>query len=274
MNHDLDRLIQQHDAVESAAYREMFSAAPATLAQSLGLQCEKIGGATLLMAKGLPTPVFNRIIGLGNNHAVSENVIDTIIERYANSGIKDWWLHVSPSTDNAALEELLNKRGFVLSARNAWAIFLRNSDSIMPVQTQAQVETIRPGDETELAETVCTAFEMPLELTPWFVSLSRQPQWQAVCARQDGKIVGGGFLFFKDRYAWCGIGGILPEARGLHIHRALLTLRIKLAIAMGCTQLMTETGEPIGNESSPSYHNIEACGFDRVYSRLNYVIAQ
>jgi hypothetical protein len=53
-------------------------------------------------------------------------------------------------------------------------------------------------------------------------------------------------------------------------HRALMALRIGEAGAAGCTEIHTETGEPVTNEPNPSLANMQRCGFTRIYSRLNY----
>jgi len=53
-------------------------------------------------------------------------------------------------------------------------------------------------------------------------------------------------------------------------NRAHMTPRIEQAIAAGCAEIVTETGEPIGDEPNPSLHNMHACGFSAAYSRLNY----
>ena len=46
--------------------------------------------------------------------------------------------------------------------------------------------------------------------------------------------------------------------------------RIREAIALGCSDIVTETGEPAGDEPNPSLRNMEACGFRRLVSRLNF----
>lgn len=270
MTHNPNSAIQQLDDIEATAYRDMFAAAPAKLVQSLGLQCDEICGATALIIKGLPTPVFNRVIGLGSYHPVSEDDINTITQHYINAGIKDWWLHVSPTSFNSQLNNILLKRGFVLAQRRAWVKFLRNDTQYPPVKTQAQIKLITADEAVTLAETICIAFEMPMNLVPWFSALATRPHWQAVGAYLGDQLVGGGCLFINRNNAWLGAGGVRPEARGQHVHRALLFRRIERAIAAVCTQLVTETGEPIGNEANPSYRNIEACGFRNIFSRMNY----
>ncbi|MGE5128347.1 MAG: hypothetical protein ACM3IK_01850, partial [Sphingomonadaceae bacterium] len=53
-------------------------------------------------------------------------------------------------------------------------------------------------------------------------------------------------------------------------HRALMTLRIREAIAAGAQRIFTETGEAVGDEANPSLANMQWCGFRRVCSRSNY----
>jgi hypothetical protein len=46
--------------------------------------------------------------------------------------------------------------------------------------------------------------------------------------------------------------------------------RISDAIAAGCRHIVTETGEPVGDEPNPSLSNMMRCGFRKVASRLNF----
>jgi len=270
MTQQRDALIYQHDAVEAAAYRELFAAAPAAMAQALGLQIREIAGATCLLAPGIPTPIFNRVIGLGNETVADAAVIEEILSVYREAGVADWWLHVSPGSHSAQLSELLTARGFAQAERQAWAKMLRDNSPPAAVATEAQVALLATGEEDALADAICAAFEMPPAMAPWFAALATRPNWRAVSAKLDGKIIGGGFLHLQGVHAWLGAGGVRPQARRLHAHRALMALRIQLAIDAGCTSLFTETGEAMGNEPNPSLRNMQACGFERGYSRLNY----
>jgi len=110
---------------------------------------------------------------------------------------------------------------------------------------------------------------MPASLAPWFESLANRPDWRAVAAFDHDQVVGGGYLHLQGTRAWLGAGGVRPEARRHHAHRALMAARIRLAIEAGCTLIATETGEPVGEEPNPSLRNMTACGFTLAYSRLN-----
>lgn len=270
MTQQLDALIYRHDAVEAAAYRDLFAAAPADMAQALGLQIRNIAGAMLMIAPGLPTPMFNRVIGLSNTAKVTAAELEAIITAFHDAGVNKWWLHVSPTTHNDRLAEMLTAQGFVVAERRAWAKMIRDNSPPAPVPSEAEIGLLAAGEESALAEAICDAFEMPLTLAPWFAALATRPQWRGVAARLDGRIIGGGFLHLQGEHAWLGAGGVRPEARRLHAHRALMTLRIQHAIANGCTQLFTETGEAVGDEPNPSLRNMHACGFQHGFSRLNY----
>jgi GNAT superfamily N-acetyltransferase len=262
----LDRL----DMLEAAAYRDMFAAAPRPLSQALGLDAFETAGATMLIAPGIPSPQFNRVIGLGNRRSVSEAELDALTHRYRAAGVRDWWVQVSPSRHASGLIAQLDARGFALPRRRAWVKLARDDRVVEPVRTGAEVREAQEEERNSLAESVCGAFDMPAAVAPWLAGLVGRPGWRSVLAMLDGKIVGGGFLNVQGEGAWLGASGVRASARGRHVHRALMTLRIEMAIAAGCRRIATETGEPIGDEPNPSLRNMYACGFATAYSRLNY----
>src|SRR5690606_28127631 len=94
------------------------------------------------------------------------------------------------------------------------------------IGTGLEVRALRTGEEHALGETLCAAFEMPAKIAPWFAHVAVRPNWRAVAAVDQGRIVGGGLLHLQDRFAWLGGGGVRPEARGRQLHRALMALRI------------------------------------------------
>jgi len=266
MNPEL-AMIHRLDAVEAEAFRAMYAAAPDA---SLGIATHDIAGATLLVCKGLPAPIFNRVIGLGNTTPATNRDLDQIVGVYRAAGLKNWWIHLSPDAQPETIDEMLSMRGFTLAKRKTWAKVVRDNSPIPKMKTSLEIRTIRPGEEPALAGALCAAFGMPQTAAPWFARVAATKGWKAVAAFEGGTLIGGGLLYIRGENAWLGVGGVRPEARGKHAHRALMIERIRIASASGSNCIVTETGEPVGDESSPSLDNMYACGFTRVCGRLNY----
>ena len=256
------------DAIEAAACREMYAAAPAPLAARLGLEVRRVAGATLLMAPGAPEAFLNRVIGLGLERPASEDDLDAVLAAYR--GARNWWVHVGPGAEPPELVAWLAARGFAPARRRAWAKVLRGTLAPPEIATPLEVRAARAGEEDPLGERIAAAFGMPAAFAPWFAALAQRDRWRAAVALEGGRVVGGGLLYLDGGDAWLGMGAVAQESRGQHAHRALMALRIREAIAAGAARIFTETGEPVGDEPNPSLANMHWCGFRRVCSRLNY----
>jgi GNAT superfamily N-acetyltransferase len=262
------------DAVEAAAFADLYAAASEPLARSLGLRVARIAGATLLHASAIPLSMFNRAIGLGVHRTLTEADLDAAIVSFRSAGYASYWIHHNPVAAPASLVEWLGARGFVAAARRSWAKMLRGPEPIADIDVDFEVRRSVTGEAEAIAEVVCSAFGMPKLFVPWMAALVDRPRWRAYAALDAGKIVGAGFLYLDGGTAWLGIGGVLPEMRGRNAHRALMALRIREASAAGCTDIVTETGEAVGDEPNPSLANMQFCGFRRVCSRLNFAAKQ
>jgi GNAT superfamily N-acetyltransferase len=258
------------DAVEAAAFADLYAAASEPLARSLGLRVARIAGAMLLHAPGIPLSMFNRAIGLGVHRTLTEADLDAAIASFRSAGYASYWIHHNPFAAPASLVEWLGARGFVAAARRSWAKMLRGPEPIADIDVDFEVRRSVAGEAEAIAEVVCSAFGMPKLFVPWMAALVDRPRWRAYAALDAGEIVGAGFLYLDGTTAWLGIGGVLPEMRGRNAHRALMALRIREAGAAGCTDIVTETGEAVGDEPNPSLANMYFCGFRRVCSRLNF----
>jgi GNAT superfamily N-acetyltransferase len=269
-----EQIAQAHmaDDIEAAAYRDMYAAAPNTLVQALNLQSMQIGESTLLMANGIPDPVFSRVIGLGNNGAISDADVDAVIAAYRAAGIKGFWIHVNPVLAPADLIPRLERVGFKAPNRRAWAKMIRGATSPEIQESKFDIRPTQVSERAAVATAIASAFGMPPPFSAWINNMAAREKWTLIGAFDANEPVGGGLLFIEKPLAWLGLGGVLPQARGHNVHRAIMMHRIALAIEGGCTHVVTETGEPINNEPNPSLRNMYRCGFTRVCSRLNYAL--
>lgn len=258
------------DAAEAAAYADMYAGAPAGVRTQLGLQVREISGATLLLAPGLPVPIFNRVIGLGTFEPATQSALDRILATYADAGVTSHWISVSPAAQPVELTGWLGARGLAPPKRATWAQMGWPDRAPPEVRTSLHVETAGAADAVPFAQVVAQAFGMPPVIVDWLAHLVGRPGWQTYVARKDGRIVGGGFVFVQPPLAWLGLGSVLPEFRGDHGQLALFAARIAHARSLGCTSIHTETGEPMGDEPNPSLTNMVRCGFEKIASRVNY----
>ena len=258
------------DSIEAAAFEDFYAVAPGDLARALGLKVSEIAGATLLHAPRVPQSMFNRAIGFGVDRQVTESDLDAVVGAFSAIGYPGYWIHYNPIAAPAELPRWLEARGFSIPHRRSWAKMLRGNDAPPEVDVPFEVREGRPGEEGALAQVVCSAFGMPPSFAPWVAALSRRPRWRAFAALNDKQVIGAGYLYIDGPAAWLGIAGVLSEARGHNAHRALMSIRIREAIAAGCTRIATETGEPVGDEPNPSLANMRYCGFRQVCSRINY----
>ena len=258
------------DAAETAAYASMFDAAPAALKAAWGLRTERVGDATLLLAPGVPTPMFNRVIGLGTFVPTTEALLDDVASRYRAEGVANFWVSVSEAAEPPALRGWLDSRGFAPPRRRSW-VQVRWTVPTAPVfDSSLEIVEASSANAAALAETIRASFGMPPPMSEWITALVCRAEWQGYAATRNGEVVGGGFVHVRRPLGWLGMGAILPAYRGGGGQLALMAARIARALAAGCTSVHTETGEPIGDEPNPSFLNMQRCGFERIGSRLNY----
>jgi GNAT superfamily N-acetyltransferase len=272
LHHDLPALdaARASDAAEAAAFADLFEAAPSPLREALGLEVHRLSEATLLLAPRLPTPMFNRVIGLGlGAEFATLDDVEAIATVYRDAGVADWWIHWNPHAQPEGFDALLRERGWRLPARHHWAKMLRAAGPARAVATSLHVSAANDVDAVETAQAIARAFDMPPPMATWLRALHGRPGWRLYAARDGDRVVGGGCLHVDGERVWLGMGAVLPDARGRGGQQALMARRIDDAIAAGARWIATETGEPIADEPNPSLENMRRMGFEAVASRLN-----
>lgn len=260
------------DEVEALAFREMWAAAPAALRERLGLRIACVADATLLLAPGIPSPMFNRAIGLGLRRPATGHDVEAIEAEFRAAGIANWWLHWNPQAAPGEMPDWLASHGYALPLRRSWAKMLRSPDRLPHIHTDLRIEPVT-GDHAEQAMRIAVqAFDMPPFMVDWLARLHGDGPWRTYGVYDGIALVGTGCLFVNGQAAWLGVAAIAPSHRGRGGQAALMLRRIADAGAAGANHVVTETGEPTSaGEPNPSLANMRRCGFEQVASRLNYV---
>ena len=88
---ELARLVE---FTEASAYADMFRAAP----RAFDLQVEESDECTALFAPTVDILLFNRVMGLGLRTPASHGVIESLIERYRASGVRNFGVQAEPGS--------------------------------------------------------------------------------------------------------------------------------------------------------------------------------
>jgi GNAT superfamily N-acetyltransferase len=258
------------DQVEAEANADMFAAAPAVLRERFGVGLRRLGAVTLLMASRMPATIFNRAIGLGLEQAASAADVRAIANDYEREGIRTWWLHWNPFAQPSGFARELRAMGFTEASRRTWAKFLRGRTAAPGIATDLVISPTTADEAPQVMACVVQAFGMPPVMAQWLAALHGRPRWHMYSVKEADTPVGGACLFIDGERAWLGVAAVLESHRRRGGQGALMARRIDDAIAAGCRYIVTETGEPVGDEPNPSYSNMKRCGFEVVASRLNF----
>ncbi len=257
------------DEIESAAWRELYAAAPAPIARALGIHTSIVADATVIVARALPMALFNRAFGLGDTADVAESDLDAVLRTFEEHGAASPWMQHGPASRARAMPQWLVSRGFRPVPR-AWAMMMREREPAPVIETEFAIRAVELDQASRFAKALAIAHGMPPALAEWTSVLIGRPGWHGYAAWDGDTIAAGGMVFIHGDRAWVGLGGTLPAYRGRGAQGALLARRVDHVISAGCSVMGTETGEPVGGERSSSFDNMKRTGFHQVASRMNY----
>ncbi len=262
-------VIKAIELLEINAWLAMVRAAPPAAVAELGVHIEQVSSARVVMTERVEAIYFNRVVGLGLAEPATETLVDRILALYQQAGINQLAIQLSPAAQPAELLDWLRARGFQYT--DNWAKCVREAAPLSDISTDLRIIEIGVELAAPFAELAREAFQFPELLSPLLTASVGQVGWHHYLALDGQTPVATGALFVQDRIGWLGIGSTLPSYRRRGAQGALLTRRIRDAVALGCRLLVTETGEDVPAHPNPSYHNMLRTGFRLAYLRPNHV---
>lgn len=250
-----ERIFSLLERAERDALVDLYRAAP----PDADVRAERAGGATVLLAPGLPA-FFNRAFAFGVDEPVPEDGVDEVVARLRQS--KQHYVQPPPGAERIA--ERLSRRG--LSSNWAWAKVIRGTGSPPDIPTALDIRELHPSEGDRFGAVVTTAFGLPTSMASWTASVVGRPGWHAYGAFDHDALVAAGALYVEGHVGWLGLAGTLSFHRRRGAQGALMVRRIADAIELGCTTLATETGILPGRPN-PSLDNMLRCGFTVAYER-------
>lgn len=251
---------------ELLAARDLYRAASGASAGPEHLECS---GALALVYPQVPARELNRILGFGLDQPATEADLDALIDFTLQRGAPAT-VSLAPAAGPslATIEGWLRRRGF--AEGYPWQKFRHAGQPARPAATQLAIE--ETADGPEFAATLLKGYGMPPLLQEWVALLPGRPRWHCFVARDraGGEAVAAGALYAERGIGWLGLAATLPEQRGRGAQGAILAARMARARALGCTEVVTETGVPGPAGPGPSYRNILRAGFVPAYVRPNW----
>lgn len=258
------------DDIEARAWGDFYEAAPSPVRDALGIAHEHMGSVTLLMARGIDSLLFNRVIGLGMTTPTNATCVAHIAKAFEAAGVSRWQVQINSLASPHCLAESLENIGWQRANQASCAKMVRKTGAVESGPTTLRVEAATLDTVKSIANAIAQGASMPSVFATWLCALQGRERWR-LYGLFDGDVpVGGGVLFVEDAYAWMGISSVMESHRRRGGHRALVARRVYDARRFGANWMATETEEaPDG--TSPSMKSLLRWDFRLIASRRNLV---
>ena len=255
---------------EINAWQDMYSAAGHEFSDQFGIKVFSMGSACISLAKNIDILAFNRVIGLGLFQTATEEMVDNIISKYKNAGIKRFFIQIHPEAAPPKLKDWFAKRNIV--HYNNWVKHYRGVENPPVVETELEIREVKSKDDVDrFGEIITLSFEWPDEMRLWFEHLVGRKCWKTYLALEGDKAVAAASMYVKDDCGWLSFASTLPGYRGKGAQTALIARRIQDAAELGCKVLTVETAEDNEEKRSQSLQNIQKMGFEVAFIRPNFL---
>jgi ribosomal protein S18 acetylase RimI-like enzyme len=226
-----------------------------------GVAFRHADGVTALMARGIPVPSFNRIVGLRDGH---EALFTELDDWYGAHGVA-CRVDVAPGDLTPALAETLTGRGYVQSSFHTSLYGLADgADASFPSVTIAQVGAMDAMEQ--FLDVYLAGWGIPTDRREGAKTNMRgwlgRPDWLLLLASHDGTPAAAAKFFLHDRIGYFADAATHPDFRGRGLQTALLHHRRALAKANGAELIYS--GAEFG---SSSHRNMERLGMRVLHTR-------
>ncbi|RZU10358.1 hypothetical protein EV645_6820 [Kribbella rubisoli] len=260
------------EQTEIAAYVDFVAGAPSSLRETLGISSRRIGDVQALVLREDPSGFFNRAGGFATTESVTVDALSEVCDFFRSEGLSEGTFAIAPSLLPADWATTAAKLNLTQGGRYVKLGCEIKLDGPAP-DSGLRVGLVEPDQAQEFATVMMATFGFT---TPAMVEMTAacvgRANWQQYAVWDgDDEIVAVGSIFVNGECADMFGGATVPGARGRGAQSALLTARLRGALAAGCRWMVAETGAEAPGEHNTSLHNLQRAGFDRLYDRVTWV---
>lgn len=227
----------------------------------IGVASRTVDGATALVARNLPSPSFNSVVGLRAGQA---HHIQPLLEWSREQGAQGRF-EIAAGDYDAALGRELTRLGFFQSGFHA--AFIGEPDASVPEPSPISIEPIASARDMEdflnayvrgwgIPEAAHEGFKA--NVRPWL----GEPGWTLYLARVDRRPAAAAILFIHAGVGYFADAATDPAFRQRGLHAALLWRRLRDASAAGVD--FVSSGADF---LSTSHRNMERAGMRLLFLR-------
>ncbi len=257
-------------AAERAALASVHEVATEEQRNTLGLFHEERDDCLVSVCAAERGIMLNRSVGLGAFQPAGEELVDWVIGRFTEREVSRAFVALSEGCRPGTLPDSLRARG--LEEARAWAKFCREPGSAPGGRTDLRVAPLQAADSGHWGSIVAAAFDMPESTGPLLARLIEHPGWRLFMTWAGDEPAGGAGMFVHEGVAWFDWAATDPAFRRRGSQGALMRARIGAATELGCTHLMTATGEAVAGDPQHSWGNIGRYGFRKIFRSRNFVV--
>ena len=260
------------EAVEAAAFGDLYAAASPDVAAAVGLSVTAGGGATLLAVNRIDVLALNRVIGLGLRQPAGDADLEHLWEQLRASGAPRYFIQVAPVPGHETLIQRLERAG--LAHYNNWMRLQRHLNDLDALPAPSPGIDVREIDRSggaDFSRIVAAAFQYPPMIAPLTEGPIGRPGWRHYLAFDGDTPIAAAAMFVSDTAAWFGFAATDAAHRRRGAQHALVMRRLRDAARAGCTWISVETAEDTVIKDAPSFRNLRRLGFTIAYRRPNYL---
>jgi GNAT superfamily N-acetyltransferase len=255
--------------IERAAALDLLAAVPAPLRPRIDPFVAREPGVIGYGAPGLASMMLSRVFIGGERAQASAHAVSSVLERFAARGVGSFFAHVAREAATPEVIAALRAHGVERYSR-AW-VKLAIAPGAVPERSCAfALREAGSEDSAAFAELVVRNQGVSEHALPLIAALVGRPRWHVYVANEGARVVAAGALFVLGDVGYLGCAATDPEQRGRGAQSALLAKRLRVAFALGCRWVFSDTGEAVAGKPNPSHDNMLRLGLRPLFTRDNY----
>jgi ribosomal protein S18 acetylase RimI-like enzyme len=263
--------------IERATSLDMLAAVPASLRPRLDPFVAREPGVVGYALPGVPSTMLNRLFIGGERSGCDQpgaDAVARVLERFAARGAQSFFVHLARDATTPAVLAVLRAHGVERYPR-AW-IKLARAPGPLPEPEHRCELAIREAtlhDSAAFAELVVRCHDTAPQAAPVLAALVKRPRWHVYVACDGAHPVAAGALVVLGDVGYLSFGATDAAYRKRGAQRALLDKRMRVAFALGCRWVFSDTGEALAGQPNPSFDNMRRLGLEPIARRENYAPA-